>query len=175
VSDPGGHELTSGALDRAKMTTSIRKALASDAAGLIELTRRTISASYRPFLGDQTVDGFLESGAADDYVRENLDCCSVITHADQVVGYAVCRANLIDLMMIDLTSQRRGFGTELLHRVEESLAPSYEELTLESFEVNHPANAFYRKHGWSEVTRYLDSDSGVGKIVFRKFTGLTRP
>ena len=39
------------------------------------LSRKTISASYRSFLGDQTVDRFLGSGAADRYVEENVDRC----------------------------------------------------------------------------------------------------
>lgn len=155
------------------MKTLIRKALTSDVGVLIDLSRRTISANYRPFLGDRAVDGFLESGAADRYVQDNLSCCSVIVRDGQVVGYAVCRDNLIDLMMIDHALHRQGLGTELLHRVEELLGLRYEELRLESFEANQPANAFYRKSGWLEVSRYFDKDSGISKVVFQRLIGLT--
>jgi ribosomal protein S18 acetylase RimI-like enzyme len=156
------------------MKTCIRTALASDTIALIELSRKTISASYRPFLGDQAVDGFLDSGAADHYVQENLNCCWVLVRDGQVVGYAVCKANLIDLMMIDKAFHGQGLGTELLRQVEEILRRRYDELTLESFEANHPANAFYRKNGWQEVSRYFDESSGASKIVFHKLTGRIR-
>jgi ribosomal protein S18 acetylase RimI-like enzyme len=42
------------------------------------------------------------------------------------------------------------------------------ELRLESFAANEPANAFYRKQGWLDVSRRFDEASGVAKIVFRK-------
>lgn len=50
------------------MKTLVRKAVAADLDVLIDLSRRTISASYRPFLGDDAVDEFLVGGAADRYV-----------------------------------------------------------------------------------------------------------
>jgi ribosomal protein S18 acetylase RimI-like enzyme len=156
------------------MKMLIRKALASDVGVLIDLSRRTISASYRPFLGAEAVGEFLGTGTVDRYVQDNLGDCSVVVCDGQVVGDAVCRDNLIDLMMIDHDFHRQGLGTELLRTVEESLGRGYEELRLESFEANQPANAFYLKHGWLEVRRYFDKDSGVNKIVFQKGTGRTR-
>jgi ribosomal protein S18 acetylase RimI-like enzyme len=156
------------------MNMLIRKALTADMSVLIDLSRRTINASYRPFLGDETVDGFLDSGAADRYVQDNIDHCSIAVRDGQVVGYAVCRDNLIDLMMIDPGCHRQGLGSELLRRIEETLAHSYEELRLESFEANQPASAFYHKNGWREVRRYFDKDSGVNKVVFQKATGRTK-
>ncbi|MHC4077943.1 MAG: GNAT family N-acetyltransferase [Planctomycetota bacterium] len=152
------------------MSTLLREALDSDIDVLIDLSRRTISASYRSFLGDEAVDAFLGSGEVDRYVRESLDRCSVIVRDGQIVGYAVCRDNLIDLMMVDHACHRQGLGTELLHHVEAGLHRKFEELRLESFEANTPANAFYRKHGWREVSKHFDDDAGVNKIVFKKPT-----
>jgi ribosomal protein S18 acetylase RimI-like enzyme len=146
----------------------IRKALASDLGALISLTHRTISASYRPFLGDEAVDAFLDSGAADRYVEENLGRCSVILRDGEVVGYAVCRDNLIDLMMIVQAAHRQGLGTALLGYVEAMLFERYGELRLETFEHNAAANAFYCSRGWLEVGRHFDEASGTNKIVFRK-------
>jgi hypothetical protein len=54
------------------MTTLIRKALATDMGLLIDLSRRTISASYRRFLGDEAVDAFLDSGAGDRVSRKTF-------------------------------------------------------------------------------------------------------
>jgi ribosomal protein S18 acetylase RimI-like enzyme len=150
------------------MNTLIRKALASDLGALIALTHRTIGASYRPFLGEEAVDAFLDSGAADRYVEENMGRCSVILRDGEVVGYAVCQDNLIDLMMIDQAAHRQGLGTALLGHVEAMLFERYGELRLESFEDNATANAFYRRNGWLEVGRHFDEASGSHKIVFRK-------
>src|SRR5262245_14552342 len=100
------------------MNTLIREALTSDLDDLIALARATISASYRPFLGDGEVDAFLVGGAADRYVRENLGRCRVILLDGRAVGLAVWRDALVDLMMVHPAAQRRGLGTALLRHVE---------------------------------------------------------
>jgi putative acetyltransferase len=150
------------------MNTLIRKALASDLGALIDLSRRTISASYRPFLGNEKVDAFLDSGSADRYVADNLDSCSVLIREGAIVGFSVCRDNMIDLMMMDPAFHRQGLGSTLLRHVEQALLQKYAELRLESFADNENANAFYRKNGWREAGRHFDEVSGVHKIVFHK-------
>jgi ribosomal protein S18 acetylase RimI-like enzyme len=150
------------------MATQVRSATDADVEALIGLTRRTISASYRPVLGDAMVDAFIDSGAADEYVRQNVAQCSVIVSDGALMGYAVCREDLIDLMMIDVAYQRRGLGSILLKHMEGALFQKHDALTLESFEGNTSANHFYCKHGWHEVRTYFDKDSGVNKVVFRK-------
>jgi ribosomal protein S18 acetylase RimI-like enzyme len=147
---------------------SIGRALETDIGALISLSRRTISASYRPLLGDAAVDGFIGSGAADAYVTDHIPQCTVIKHDEHIVGYCVCHDNVIDLMMIDVAHQRHGLGTLLLNHAEKTLFGSFPEIRLESFEGNDAANAFYRKNGWQESETYFDPESGVNKIAFRK-------
>jgi ribosomal protein S18 acetylase RimI-like enzyme len=150
------------------MHVLIRKGLAADVTALVELSGRTIRASYGSFLGGKAVEEFLGSGAVEQYVRDSLVDCWVAVREGRIVGYSVCRGDLIDLMMIDQAVHRQGLGTELLRCVEESMGGRYAELRLESLEANAPANAFYRKHGWREESRYLDQESGVHKIMFKK-------
>jgi ribosomal protein S18 acetylase RimI-like enzyme len=150
------------------MNTLIRKAVTSDVSHLMALSRRTISASYRSFLGDEAVDAFIGSGAADRYVEENVGRCLVILRDEKVVGYAVWQDNLIDLMMIDDAAHRQGLGTLLLQQVEAALFQRCDELILESFEGNQSANAFYRKNGWREVRKRFDEESSSRKIIFGK-------
>lgn len=150
------------------MNTLIRAATASDIADLIELSRRTISACYRSFLGDEAVDGFIGSGAADQYIRASVERCLVLVRDGRIAGWSVCRDQLIDLMMIDVVCHRQGLGSQLLAHVEQQLFGLHRELRLESFEGNLQANAFYRKHGWRELSRYFDRDTGASKIVFGK-------
>jgi putative acetyltransferase len=91
----------------------------------------------------------------------------------KIIGCAVCRDNVIDLMMVDHAVHRQGLGTALLQHVEQMLLQSSPELRLESFEANEKANAFYRKNGWHEVSRYFDEDSDVNKVIFQKAGGRT--
>lgn len=150
------------------MNTQIRKATKSDIKVLKDLSKKTINANYRTFLGDEPVDAFIDSGAVDKYVDENIESCSVILSDGNVAGYAVTKDNLIDLMMIDDDFHRRGLGTKILEYCEEMLFKNYDELILESFEENHKANNFYKKNGWTETKRRFDKSSGVNKVVFCK-------
>jgi GNAT superfamily N-acetyltransferase len=148
--------------------TRIRKAFASDLGKLIELSRRTISASYRPFLGDVAVDGFLGGDLIDRYFEESIERCSVMLRDDTLVGFTVCQDNVIDLLMIDHAAHRQGLGTLLLKHLETVLFETHHELVLESFEKNEHANAFYRQCGWLEAGKRFDTASGANKILFRK-------
>ncbi len=150
------------------MNTQIRKATKSDIKVLKDLSKKTINANYRTFLGDEPVAAFIDSGAVDQYVDENIESCSVILSDGNVAGYAVTKDNLIDLMMIDDDFHRRGLGTKILEYCEEMLFKNYDELILESFEENHKANNFYKKNGWIETKRRFDKSSGVNKVVFCK-------
>jgi len=144
----------------------IRQAISSDVEPLIDLQRRTISASYRSFLGDESVDGFVNSGAIDTYVMENLERCVVITGNSKIVGCCVTKDNLIDLLMIHHEHHRSGLGTLLLRHVEDTLFRRHDELILESFANNRQAFDFYRKSGWSQVRAFRDPSSGHDKLVF---------
>jgi ribosomal protein S18 acetylase RimI-like enzyme len=150
------------------MMIQIRPASPADVETLIALSRRTIRASYTPFLGREAVHAFIGSGAVDQYVVDHVEHSTVILANNDIVGYAVCKGGVIDLMMIDQRLHRCGFGTRLLQHCEGALFAHYDALTLESFADNHPANTFYRKHGWEQVDRYCDRGSGVNKLVFRK-------
>lgn len=150
------------------MSVQIRKARKADCDALIALSRHTISAAYRPFLGAAAVAGFIDSGAADQYVRDNLASCLVILVDGAIAGYSVYKGNLIDLMMIDGERHRRGLGSRLLQHVEKTLFRRYDELILESFAANDQANHFYRKNGWRVVEKRFDATVGVDKLIFKK-------
>ncbi len=150
------------------MKIEVRKAAKLDADTLKRIARKTIDANYRPFLGDEGVDWFIGSGASDKYVDENIDDCWIILNDGQIIGFSVCKANLIDLMMIDHDYHRLGHGSKLLKHCEQYLFKTSDEIKLESFEGNEKATNFYRKNGWSEIERNFDKMSGVNKLTFIK-------
>ncbi|MDD4890106.1 MAG: GNAT family N-acetyltransferase [Phycisphaerae bacterium] len=145
-----------------------RKAAATDIDALAALTRATLNATHRSFLGDETVDDFFSSGACDKYLADEIARCTVMVLDGQIVGYTVWKGNLIDVLMVDCQFHRQGLGSRLLSHSEGSLFAAYSELVLESFEANAPADIFYRKHGWIEARRFFDENMRQTKITFRK-------
>jgi ribosomal protein S18 acetylase RimI-like enzyme len=106
---------------------------------------------------------------ADSYIDANWRGMDVIVLDGVVIGYADCRENMIDGMMIDFDLHRQGFGSALLSHCERKLFERYEEIILECFEESLQANNFYRKNGWKEERRFLDeSNTGMRKILYRK-------
>jgi GNAT superfamily N-acetyltransferase len=150
------------------METRVRKATSADVRPLVALSRRTISEEYSSFLGNEAVASYIDSGAVDRYVAENMDRCIVLVVDGGLVGYSVANGNLIDLMMVDVHYHGRGLGTALLQHVEETLFRTYRRLVLESFEGNVKANSFYRRNRWIAVRTFTDEQSGIDKIEFEK-------
>ncbi len=150
------------------MEIEIRGAEPEEAAALVALAHRTILRCYRPFLGDAVVDGFVEGGFIERYLEENVGNCVVLVDESEIVGLAIALGKTIDLLLIDPDRQRRGLGSRLLGHVEAHLFHDWAELLLESFEANRPANDFFRRNGWTEAGRFVDEDSGLPKLRFRK-------
>ena len=103
------------------MHARVRWAEPGDAEALIELSLRTIRASYSSFLGAAAVEAFIGSGAVEGFVRETIDRALLVTFEDTVAGYAVGTGPHIDELMIDERFHRKGLGTLLLARLEELL------------------------------------------------------
>ena len=148
--------------------THIRPAVPRDAKGLIELSLRTIRASYASFLGGAAVEAFIASGAVEEFVRDNVAGALVVTLDDELAGYAVSTDGHVDELMIDVRFHRRGLGSLLLAHLEGDLFKNHDELVLESFRDNNQANGFYHRHGWHVTGAYRDEDYGVEMIRLRK-------
>ena len=153
-------------MDKAEL--QIRPSRPTDANAVIELSLRSIRASYSRFLGEDAVETFIESGAVDEFVSETIDRALVVTIKDEVAGYGVATGHHIDQLIIDERFQRQGLGTLLLARLEEHLFKEHDALELESFRDNDQANAFYRKHGWQATSAYWDAEYGVEMVTLRK-------
>ena len=111
---------------------------------------------------------FIDGGEVEHFIEKSIDQTSVLVVEGKVVGYSVSEENLISQMMIDVDYHQRGYGSALLEHVEKALFVTYEELTLESFEMNDNANKFYRKHGWIEDKRFVNPDDNIDMIAFKK-------
>ncbi len=150
------------------MDILIRLAEDSDTDSLIELTRETISVSYREFLDDELVDEFIDAENLDEYVSESIRNCLVMVVRDEVIGACVFDEGFIDLLIIAHDLQRSGLGSKLLDYTEQLLFTKFAILKLESFEDNERANTFYLKRGWRPVRTFYDEDSEASKTVLEK-------
>ncbi|MFG3661111.1 GNAT family N-acetyltransferase [Streptomyces sp. NPDC047706] len=129
---------------------AIRRATGEDLDELQDLARRTIDTCYRPFLGDEAVDWFIDSGASDAHVKSHVEQGGVhcLSQDGSIAGFSILDGPTIDLMMIDPHHHRRGLGRLLLRHAEETLLARYATIRLESFADNAGANSFYEACGW---------------------------
>jgi ribosomal protein S18 acetylase RimI-like enzyme len=129
---------------------------------------RTMRQCYGPFLGIDSVEAYIATGATVQYLKDNLSNCQVLIGDDKVIGLSVCEKNLLDLLMIDPEYHQQGFGSALLLDAENRLFHEFECIELESFEANAAADLFYRQAGWQEEERFTEAESGIRKIRFTK-------
>ena len=111
----------------------VRWAERSDVETVIEISLRTIRASYSSFLGETAVEAFIETGAVEEFVRSSIGRTLVVTLDGEVAGCAVGTGHHVDQLMVDERFHRRGLGSLLLARLEEHLFKESETLELESF------------------------------------------
>ena len=150
--------------------TLFREATRRDEAELTRIAQQTIAACYRRFLGVKKVVDFLECGAINEYVVENLEknYCPILMLDRLPVGFAVCLDNIIDLIIIDYRYHRRRFGTQLLAHCESELFQAYPAIASRCFEQNEQANRFFRKNSWTETLTYRNKQIGIRTILYQK-------
>ncbi|GGH09184.1 hypothetical protein GCM10007036_05070 [Alsobacter metallidurans] len=86
----------------------------------------------------------------------SLDRVRLAERDGAVIGFTMVTAGHLDMLFVDPAAQGSGAGSALLADAEARGA-----CTLESFRDNHPARAFYERHGW-RLTRAYDRDVGGG-------------
>jgi GNAT superfamily N-acetyltransferase len=127
-----------------------------------------VLSKYPSVIGAEMVQGYVDSGAVPTYYRERLAHIQVAVIQERIVGCYGLKGNAIDLMMVDVDFHRSGIGRALLFHAESRLFEQFEALSLESFSENEQAVAFYKKHGWTEVSRHIDPDYGIPMMKLAK-------
>ena len=141
-----------------------------------EIARRTIDKCYRPFLGDEGVDWFIESGESDRELEKHFDNCDVLIANGSIAGFAIYFDDLVHLMMIDVALHRGGLGSRLLAHSERQLfARGNTTIRVETFDGNDQAINFYLKHGWSVTRKEQDQEHGFIRVFFEKTRAVEPP
>ena len=154
----------------------IRSAHADDLPTIQEIARRTIDKCYRPFLGDEGVDWFIDSGESDRELEKHLDNCDVLISNGSIAGFTIYFDELVHLMMVDVILHRGGLGSRLLAHSENQLfARGNTKIRLETFEGNNQAINFYLKNGWLVAKKEKDSEHGFTRVFFEKTRAFDSP
>ena|GEM_PF-2362385 len=135
---------------------------------LKDIAKRVIILNYTPFLGAEAVRNFIESGQADKEIDNGIRNCTVLIGDGMPKGFAITKAPLLHLIMIDTVFQRSGYGSRLLQYVENMLFMRHNIIYLNSFKANTIANQFYLKNDWSIVQKDGEDETGDMLIRFEK-------
>jgi ribosomal protein S18 acetylase RimI-like enzyme len=124
--------------------------------------------TYETFLGRAAIEEFIAAGQVEDYFDEHWREATVAISGGEVVGVAVLLEGLLDLIWVRPRSRSQGIGSALLRAAESKAAVGGDQLTLEVWEVNRDAVAFYEREGFSVTATGEDPQTGLAKLLMRK-------
>lgn len=97
------------------------------------------------------------------YAHTVWEDCDVLVAGDPAVGFVAIDDDQ-DIIALYANPKRKGVGSTLI----ESAKSKYEHLALWTHQPNTEAQSFYKKHGFTEVTRTDgDNEEGVPDIRYR--------
>lgn len=88
---------------------------------------------------------------------------AAVDKTGSIVGYIALRDRQVDQLFINPAVQQTGIGSVLL-RLAISQFPG--KLTLDVFEANESARAFYEKHGFEMRDRWMNEEEGVIDLLY---------
>jgi len=83
--------------------------------------------------------------------------------ADVMTGFIALTGQHIDQLYVDPSHQRRGIGSLSLEQVIKGVPG---RITLDVFEDNLGARAFYERHGFSERDRWMNEREGAIDLLY---------
>ncbi len=137
-----------------------------------EIAGRTIDQCYRPFVGDEGVDWYINSGELDRELEKHIGNCEVLTKDGDIVAFTIYFQDLIHLLIVDVSQHDTGIGSQLLSHAEKRLFDKGNAtIRVEAFGGNERAINFYIKRGWTVARRVDDKEHGFNRVFFEKRGG----
>ena len=146
----------------------LRPAAREDVSAISAMQKTSLPETYAPFVGGPIVEEFISGGNVDRYFDENWQHATVATLGAEIVGVAVLIGNLLDLIWVKPSMRSKGIGSTLIEAVERQAALDSSALTLEVWEVNRRAVAFYDRLGFSVGGTIDDPVTNLEKLVLQK-------
>lgn len=82
---------------------------------------------------------------------------------DGIIGFIAAIGSHVDQLYVDPSHQRFGIGSQLLG---EALKSVPHPVTLDVFEDNASARAFYEKHGFQARARWMNEEEGAIDLFY---------
>jgi len=152
---------------------TLRPATHADVDAVSSMQKASLLETYEPFLGRAAIEEFIAGGHVEGYFEEHWHQATIAVSGDEIVGVAVLAGSLLDLIWVRPDSRSEGIGSALMDAAERQAAAETGVLTLEVWDVNRRAVAFYDRRGFSVRAAAEDPQTGLMKLHMRKaFTGL---
>lgn len=146
-----------------------REAVAEDLQEIKKLAGEVVINNYSCFMGIELTKNYVESGQSDQEIVDNINNMTVAEYDGIIVGIAVMIDDLLHLLMVKHSHQGLGIGGSLLELAEKTMLRKYDTIRLQTFEGNIPTIDFYKKHGWTIVSKeYMDMIDG-NILKFEKY------
>jgi|TARA_Y100001960_G_C14348532_1_gene668353 ribosomal protein S18 acetylase RimI-like enzyme len=146
----------------------IRKANVADLKALQEIAKRTIRRSYNAFNKSKSMDSYISKGMTDKEIAKNLKYCDLMEISGKIIGFAISIGSYVNLLMIDYSFHKLGYGKQLLNYIESKLKKLRPTAHLETYEGNDYALNFYKKNNWKIIKSENDNNTGLKRIHLEK-------
>jgi ribosomal protein S18 acetylase RimI-like enzyme len=113
------------------------------------MQKESLLETYEPFLGRGPVEEFVASGQVERYFEDHWHQATVVTSGGEIVGVAVLVDAMLDLVWVRPEWRSQGVGSALMDAAERRAATEGNFVTLEAWDVNRRAVAFYERRGFS--------------------------
>jgi ribosomal protein S18 acetylase RimI-like enzyme len=150
---------------------AFRQCAAERVPELVRLCQEEWKHGERPLLPPEVVAEIERQSSFEAYVGDNYPNFTVAEVDGQIVGYAFVSENQVVGLGVLPSHKRRGIGAATMGQAERAIRRAgFADVTVEVYEVNHDARAFYGALGYAEVDRSTNSDYGspVTTLVLSK-------
>ena len=145
---------------------SIRPATAEDEALIAGIIRASLDVSYARFLPHHQYQKILDMSRPAVVAREHCLGFAIAEADGAQAGVMLLRDNYLDQLWTHPDFMGRGVGSLLLAYAEErARAGGFDELTLDCFEKNVKALAFYDRKGFTLRRTYMSVDYLRGEYI----------
>lgn len=145
----------------------IRNATFADETEILEMARNVTDVCSRAYLGDETVDRYINSGSCDSDMKKNISNMILLTIKNKIIGLMIWHSNQMFGFMIDIPYHGTGAAQYFCNKIIPEKFNEFDELVLECFDNNARGINFYKKMGWIEYDRIKDAEINGSRILFK--------
>ncbi len=146
---------------------TIRKATRGDTAALIILLKE-ITKTFRIYLGDETIDDYIYSGAAEELIKDNIADIVVGLDNNDFIGFCICKGAVIKLFMVRDSNNIRGLANSFFSMICDYLFCEYDCITLSTYAEHVFPSDFFVRNGFTKKGKEFDTSQQLLRTDYIK-------